>query len=163
MEGSMCESHIMFVVKSVNKPRVNKKYECPECGAIYGRFYGERPACGTCDGLGMDPSDDPIGQWAMLVPVNDAILILNDLLNYGTQEKVYWKGTLEPTDVLVRLSLADYRIESMINPLPFYDCAVDKLVTKMPNEETLRFYVDKLIALAEKANEVDDEISYFTR
>src|SRR5579859_6752997 len=104
MEESM---GVLFVVEGANKPRVNKKYVCPECGSVYGRFYGSRAPCKTCNGLGQDPNDSPLGDYALLVEDAHAISILHDLLNYGTFEKPWDEGDLNPTDVLVRLSMAD--------------------------------------------------------
>src|SRR5277367_1087191 len=152
MEGSM---GVMFVVKGANKPRINTKYVCPECGSVHGRFYGGRAPCKTCNGLGNDPKDDPIGEFAFEVEPWEAIAILNDLLNYGTHEMSWQEGSLNPTDVLIRLAMSDFRIEAMVRPLFTY---VDADVNVCPPEESLRLYVERLTALAEKASEIDEEI-----
>lgn len=90
-----------------------------------------------------------------------AISILHDLLNYGSREKVWDEpGNLNPTDVLVRLAMSDFRIESMVRPLFTY---VDADVNVCPPEAALRLYVQRLTALAEKAQELDEDISYKTR
>lgn len=152
---------VLFVVEGANKPRVNRKYVCPECGSVHGRFYGERAPCKTCNGLGNDPKDNPIGDYAFEVEGSHAISILHDLLNYGSREKVWDEpGRLNPTDVLVRLAMSDFRIEAMVRPLFTY---VDADVNACPPEASLRLYVERLTTLAEKALDIDEDIVYRSR
>lgn len=152
---------ILFVVEGANKPRINKKFICPECEAVYGRFYGEKRPCKTCHGLGQDPNDKPLGDFAFEVEDSHAISILHDLLNYGTHEKPYDEPcSLNPSDVLVRLALSDFRIESMVRPIFEY---VDAKANDCPPEEALRVYVENLTAMAEKALDIDEDIVYRPR
>lgn len=157
---------IMFTVEGANVKRVNKKFVCQKCGASNGR--PTHADCDVCDGYGIDPTDNPLGDFAFLVSENDAIIILHDLLNYGSQEKPYWKGELTPDDVLIQLALADYRIDTIVNPkfsFGYEEASVDtgRAKTQPPSEETLRKYADKLQTFAEKAIEVGENIIYFTR
>jgi hypothetical protein len=154
---------ILFVVEGANKTRINTKFVCKECGAVYGRFYGERPKCKTCQGFGRDPKDDPIGSFAFDAPRNEASLILHDILNYGHEEQPTDAGQLNPSDVLIRLSLADFHIESLVRPLfPMRYTDTDRVI-EIPREEVLQAYVEKLTTLAEKALELDEDIIYRTR
>lgn len=158
---------IIFTVEGANVKRVNKKFVCKTCGASPGK-PSHHPDCDICDGYGIDPTDNPLGEYAFLVSENDAIVILHDLLNYGCQEKPYWKGELSPDDVLIQLALADYRIDTIVNPkfsFGYEDASVDtgKAKTDPPSEATLRKYAEKLQAFAEKAIDVGENIIYFTR
>jgi ribosomal protein S27AE len=155
---------IQFIVEGANQPKINRDYVCPECGASFAKAHLDemRRLCDTCDGYGIDPTDDPLGDYAFIVSDNDAIIIVHDLLNYGSREKRYTDCTLDPGDVLVQLSLSDYRIESMVNPVLEYDVDV-KQKTEVPTEETLRVYVELLTKLADKALDIDESIIVKTK
>lgn len=154
---------ILFVVEGANHPRINKKFVCPECESVYGRFYGTKRPCKTCNGLGQDPTDNPLGDFAFLASEHEAHLLLHDILNYGHEEQPTNEGTLNPSDVLIRLSLADYHIEALVRPLfPRRYTDTDEIV-EIPPETTLQAYVEKVTALAEKALEIDEDIVYKTR
>lgn len=154
---------ILFVVEGANQPRVNKKFVCPECGSVYGRFYGTRRPCKTCNGLGQDPTDNPLGDYAFVAQENEASLLIHDVLNHGHEEQPTDHGTLNPSDTLIRLSLADYHIEALVNPIfPRRYTDTDEVIA-IPPEATLRAYVEKLTALAEKALEIEEDIIYKTR
>ena len=154
---------ILFVVVGANTRRINMKFKCPECGARYGVNYGERPKCKTCNGFGRDPKDDPIGTFAFEASRHDASLVLHDVLNYGNEEQPTDGGLLNPSDVLIRLSLADYHIESLVRPVFALRYTDTDAIIEIPDEQVLRTYVEKLTELAEKALEIDEDIVYRTR
>ena len=92
-----------------------------------------------------------------------ASLLLHDILNHGHEEQPTDGGSLSASDTLIRLSLADYHIEALVNPLfPRRYTDTDEVI-EIPPETALRAYVEKLTELAEKAQEIDEEIVYRTQ
>lgn len=146
---------------------------CPKCGAGNGT-YGD-PSCDQkmpdgyeCFGYG-DTSNGVPTELEMNVANASAKLILREILNFGAKEKDIYGGTLDPTDVLIRLTTAEYRISSLVRPTTETQGVIltengvapgCKVVECGMNEERLQGYVDKLRILANKAIELETEITY---
>lgn len=146
---------------------------CPNCGAGNGT-HGD-PSCTyrmpdgmECMGYG-DTSNGIPGDDEMDVSGEGARIIIRDLLNYGSREKDIASGSLDPADVLIRLTTAEFRITTLTSPWQdnggihvdengVRPCA--RTITAGFDEDRLQRYVDNLRTLAEKAIEAGEEITY---
>lgn len=147
--------------------------QCPKCGG--GNGTPGDPACDQkmpdgmeCMGYG-DTSNGIPGDDEMDVAEQGARIIIRELLNYGAREKDTVSGTLDPSDVLIRLTTAEFRVSSLVRPPSESQGVIltengvapgAKMVSFGIDEERLQRYVDGLRALAEKAAERGEEIHY---
>lgn len=161
---------VTFVVRGANNAHINHSFKCPECGASPGK-YG-RPSCSVCMGYGEDPNDDPFGDFSLDLCNRNAGILIRDILNYGEEEKDYYCGSLNPSEVLIRLAQCGYKlpaltIESSVSKTQIV--LTPEGVDELPranvyefglDEERLNEIVRGLTRLAEKAIEIGEEISY---
>ena len=161
-----------FFVREACKPVFNADFVCPECGST--PSAAKYCHCDVCGGYGTDPMDDPIGEFSLNVTGSSARVILYDLLNYGSREKSPESGSLDPTDVLIRLTTAGFRVPSLVTPntetggedhVVISESGVSvkktaRMLTMGYSEERLQGYVDSLTRLATKAVELGVEIDY---
>lgn len=147
--------------------------QCPKCGG--GNGTPGDPACDQkmpdgmeCWGYG-DTSNGIPGPDEMNVANDTARLIIHELLNYGTREKDWRMGSLSPSDVLVRLTTAEFRVSSLTKPWSDNQgVTIDengvkpcvRVISAGYDEDRLQRYVDELRTLAEKAVEAGEEITY---
>jgi hypothetical protein len=154
-----------FYIPGVSKSKINEKFVCPKCEAMPSRpSYVD---CPICWGYGTDPDDDPFLRPGFQSSYGS--LIIHELLNYGTTEKDSSIGTLDPSDVLIRLTTVSARIANLVQPASvsqgtYIDAngvGPGATVYNMGlSEERLQRYIDSLRELAEVALAAGKEIRY---
>lgn len=158
---------VTFSIPGVSKPKINFSYVCPGCNARYGNFGDLQ--CKTCGGYAMDPNDDPFGDFTLNVCYENVNMVLYDLLNYDATEVNNVSGSLDPLDVILRLTTAEIRVMDLVKPA-YHDYIVNidengvgpglEIVGTEVDEERVTRYIETLRSIAEKAIEIGTDISY---
>lgn len=166
---------ITFQIKRESRP-VDIPPPCPKCGAVAGS-YGN-PDCDyiqpgdfvPCGGFGLTP-DYLLEEIAdgLNVSNHSASIILYDLLGFGHEEMDPDYGTLDPSDVLRRLSIAEIKVAQLVTTTKETRAVrIDEngvsegcLVVECGySENRIQRYIDALRRMAENAIEESSVIIY---
>lgn len=127
--------------------------ECSRCGATARKpSHDESCSDSECMGYGPERVDSTP---SLNVANTNARVILRDLLGYGPEMDELW-GSLDPDDVLLRLSMAGYRATEAVRPTTqqgiMISCGLDR--------SRIERYIERLTEIAEIAKRRGEEITF---